>query len=135
MPQALKTLCLIHFFSWQISLFSVLVLWGNKNWPPSIKMKQIENCQDKMGLKGCKWSSLNVPGTETPVSERNSNLTLIRNFLRPRGRKLVLHITQCTHQRNNYEVSDFQNNLSGTLLNSTSSLNPRNHYQVQPSLQ
>ena len=45
----------------RISLFSLLALWGNKNWPPIIKMKQIENCQEKMG---CKWFSLNAPGTQ-----------------------------------------------------------------------
>ena len=32
------------------------------------KMEQIENFQNKMGLKGCKWSSLNAPGTENPLS-------------------------------------------------------------------
>ena len=51
-----------------ISLFSLLALWGNKNWPPSMKVKQIENCQNKMGLKWCKWFSLNAPGTQTPLS-------------------------------------------------------------------
>ena len=49
-------------------LFSLLALWGNKKWPPSIKMKQIENCQNKMGWKGCKWSSLNALSTQTPLS-------------------------------------------------------------------
>ena len=53
-PQALETLCLIQFWNWKNSLFSLLALWGNKNWPPSIKMKQIENCQNKIGLMGCK---------------------------------------------------------------------------------
>ena len=28
-----------------------------------------------MGLKGCKWSSLNAPGTETPVSYPLQHLT------------------------------------------------------------
>ena len=28
----------------------------------------LENCWDKISLMGCKWSSLNVPGTETPLS-------------------------------------------------------------------
>ena len=123
MPQALKTSCIIHFLSWEnapfsllalwgdknwppsiegerngkmleqnglkwsslnapgtenplthsgleldFSLFSLLALWGDKNWPPSIKREQIENCRNKMGLKGCNWSSLNVPGTQTPLS-------------------------------------------------------------------
>ena len=68
MPQAMKTPCLIHFWNWENSPFSLLALWGNKKWPPSIKMKQIENFQNKMGLKGCKWSSLNAPGTQTSLS-------------------------------------------------------------------
>ena len=33
--QALKTLCYIHFWSWENSLFPLLALWGNKIWPPS----------------------------------------------------------------------------------------------------
>ena len=41
---------------------------GNKNWLPSMKVKKFENVQNKMGLKGCKWSSLKAPGTETPQS-------------------------------------------------------------------
>ena len=47
---------------------SKLTLWGNKNWPPSMKVKKVEKFQDKMGLRGCKWSSLNAPGTENPLS-------------------------------------------------------------------
>ena len=53
------------------SLFSLLALWGNKNWPPSIKVRQIENLQNKIGLKGCKSSSLNAPGTQTPLPHPN----------------------------------------------------------------
>ena len=68
MHQALKRLCLIQFWNWKIPPLSLLALWDNKKWPPSIKVKQIENCQNKMGLKGCKWSSLNAPGTENPLS-------------------------------------------------------------------
>ena len=68
MPLALKFLCLIHFWNWQNSPFSLIALWGNKNWPPSMKVKNFENCQIKSGLKGCQWSSLNAPGTEIPLS-------------------------------------------------------------------
>ena len=32
-----------------------------------MKMGQIENCQNKMGLEGCKQSNLNAPGTEAPL--------------------------------------------------------------------
>ena len=30
-----------------------------------MKVKKLENVHNKMGLKGCKWSSLNAPGTGT----------------------------------------------------------------------
>ena len=68
MPQALKTLCLIHFWGWKNSLFPLLALLDNKNWPPSMKVKKMENFENKSGLKGCKWSSLKAPGTENPLS-------------------------------------------------------------------
>ena len=32
------------------------------------KVKQIHNLQVIMGLKGCKWSSLNVSGTKKPLT-------------------------------------------------------------------
>ena len=41
---------------------------GNKKWPPSMKVNKLGNFLNKMSLKGCKWSSMNVPGTETPLS-------------------------------------------------------------------
>ena len=69
--QAPKPLFPFQFWS-DFSLISLLALWNNKNWPHSIKMKHIKNCQYKMGLKGCKWSTLNVPnvpGTQTPLSQ------------------------------------------------------------------
>ena len=68
MPQALKHLNLIHFWSWVNSLFSLLALWGNKNWPPSMKMKNLEKFENVRGAKGCKWSSLNPQGTKNPQS-------------------------------------------------------------------
>ena len=67
MPQALKTPCLIQFWSWMNPPFPLLALWGNKNWPPSMKVKKMEIFQNKRGLKGCKWPSLNAPGTEHPL--------------------------------------------------------------------
>ena len=68
MPQALKPHCLILFWGCENSLSPLLALWGNKNWLPSMKVKKLENFQDKDGSKDCKWSSLNSPGTETPLS-------------------------------------------------------------------
>ena len=58
----------------RISLFPLLALWGNKNWLPSMKVRKFEIVQNKMGWKGCTWSSLNTPGTETPLSHRNLKL-------------------------------------------------------------
>ena len=68
MSLALETLFLIQFWSWVISLFKLLALWGNKNWPPSMKVKNLAKSGNKIGLTGCKWSSLNVPGTGNPLS-------------------------------------------------------------------
>ena len=47
---------------------SLLAPWDNKNWPPGMKVKKLEFYGNKSGLKGCKWSSLNAPGTENPLS-------------------------------------------------------------------
>ena len=60
LPQALKTFCLIQFWGWKNSLFPLLVLWGNRNWPPSMKVKKLETFWDKSS----KWSSLNAKLTE-----------------------------------------------------------------------
>ena len=48
--------------------FPIIGLWGNKNWPPSMKVKKMENFGNKSGLMGCKWSSWNAPGTGNPLS-------------------------------------------------------------------
>ena len=56
------------------SPFPLLALWGNKNWPPSIKMEKLENFQSKTGLRGCEWSRLNGPGTQAPLSHPISKL-------------------------------------------------------------
>ena len=63
-----ETLSLIQFCSWVNSLFPLIALWGNKNWPPSMKVKKMKIFRNKMGLKGCKWSSLNAPGPQTHLS-------------------------------------------------------------------
>ena len=48
-------------------IISPLGLWGNKNWPSSMKVKKLENLHPKSGLKGCKWSRMNGPGTKNPL--------------------------------------------------------------------
>ena len=67
MSQAPKTLCLIQFWSWLNSLFPLLALWGNKNWSPSMKVKKLTFFLNKSGLKGCKWSRMDAPGTGNPL--------------------------------------------------------------------
>ena len=49
-------------------LYPLLAMWANDNWPPSMKVKKIKIFLNKMGLKGCKWSSLNAPGPQTHLS-------------------------------------------------------------------
>ena len=57
------------FFLSQINPpFPLLALWGNKNGPPSMKLIKLNIFWNKMGSMGCKWSSLNATGTETPLS-------------------------------------------------------------------
>ena len=67
MPQALIPLCLAHFLSWENFPLSVLAFWGNKNWPPSIKVKKLENLWNKISSTCSKWSVLNSPDNQTSV--------------------------------------------------------------------
>ena len=63
--QCYVVICNVSFIR-DNSLSSLLALWGNKNGLPSMKVKKVGNYLDRMGSTGCKWSSLNVPGTENP---------------------------------------------------------------------
>ena len=72
MPKVLKSLCLIHFwvnpfFSFPAPALPVSV--AIDNWTPSMKIKKMEIFWNKISSTVCKWSSLNAPGTETPVSQ------------------------------------------------------------------
>ena len=49
-------------------IFSHPLSWIIRIGLSSIKVKKLLNLGNKIGLTGCKWSSLNAPGTETPVS-------------------------------------------------------------------
>ena len=76
MPQALKPLSLIHIGKGEILPTPIIGLWGNKNGLPSMKVQKLKIFQNNIGLKGCKLSSLNAPGTESLVSHSgwdNSN--------------------------------------------------------------
>ena len=74
MPQAPKPLCLNQFWSWMNSLFQLLALWGNNNWPLSMKVKKMQKFGNKSVLMVCKWSSLNAPGTGNPLFHPILNL-------------------------------------------------------------
>ena len=39
-----------------------------------MKVKKLENFENKIGLTGCKWSGLNAPGIETPLTSPILNL-------------------------------------------------------------
>ena len=52
----------------RIPFSQLLALWGNKNWLPSMKVKKLENHQNKRGSTDCQWSSLNGPCTENSQS-------------------------------------------------------------------
>ena len=66
MPQALKILCLAQVGRIPFSHFPPSSLWCNKNWPPSMKVKNLQNFRNIIGANGCKWSNSNAPGTKTP---------------------------------------------------------------------
>ena len=68
MPQALRDLCLIHFWSWENSPFPLLALWGNKNGIPGMNVKKLEKFEDKNGSMGYKWPGLNAPGIKIHLS-------------------------------------------------------------------
>ena len=78
MPQALETLCLIQFWSWKNSLFPLLALWGNKNWPPSMKVKKLQKYQNKSGLK---WTA-NGP-VWIPKAPKTFCLILFLSWMNP----------------------------------------------------
>ena len=48
--------------------FQSPTIWGNKNWPPSMKVTKLENLGNIIVANGCKWSILNAPGTENSLS-------------------------------------------------------------------
>ena len=74
MLQALKPLCFIQFWNWKKFPFSLFTLWGNKNWPPSIKVQHFENYKNKIGSTCWEWSSLDAPGTETLIFSKKPEI-------------------------------------------------------------
>ena len=97
MPQALKPLSLTHIGSWKNSPFPLLALWGNKNGLPCMKVKKLENFRNKIGLMGCKWSNLNAPNTEIPVSHPFLGHSLFPYFqplLSPRSHTFIQIIVE-----------------------------------------
>ena len=52
-----------------------LTIWRQSSYGlPSMKVKKLEKFWNKMVLKGCKWSSLNAPRSETHVPHPQSRL-------------------------------------------------------------
>ena len=41
-PGTQSCLSLIQFMGWVIPHFQFLAFWGNKNWPPSMKVEKLE---------------------------------------------------------------------------------------------
>ena len=55
--------------SLELGEFHFLLFLGNKGkCAPHYESQELEEFQNKIGLKGCKWSNLNAPGTEALVS-------------------------------------------------------------------
>ena len=74
MPQALKILCLAEVVRISLFHFQPSPLLGNKRLAlPSIKVK-VGEFQNKVGSTGCKWSSLNAQGIQTPWSDQKWGL-------------------------------------------------------------
>ena len=65
MPQALNFLSFTQVGRIPISHFHPSPLWGNKNWLSSMKVNELKKLGNKIGSKGCKWSNLNAPGTQS----------------------------------------------------------------------
>ena len=84
-------------------ILPLLALLGNKNWPPSMKLKKLEIFWSKMGSMGCKWSSLNAPGTENPLSHSILNLEWIS----------LSHVGGCKLA---HEIKRFRDNVQSTTV-------------------
>ena len=72
MPQALESLCLIHFWNWDISPFLLLALWGINNWPPTKKVKpmgRIRLQKKELVWFGCFYTFL-LPQTMLPSKDQ-----------------------------------------------------------------
>ena len=66
MPKALKPLCRIQFWNRKNSLFPQVTLWGNKNWPASMKVKRNWNLSEQNGLKGLQMVEFDCPRLSYP---------------------------------------------------------------------
>ena len=57
--------------------FPLLALWGNKNCPPSMKVKEVKKFECKSGILGCIWFNLSFPGTEKHLSHHALEFAII----------------------------------------------------------
>ena len=81
MPPTLKNLYLIHFWGWMNSLFSLLALWGNKNWPPSMKVKKVGKFPEQKGFKGMHIVQLECPRHRKPTVSSAFGSPDFRSFI------------------------------------------------------
>ena len=72
MSHILKVASLIQFMSWVIPLFPILALWGNKNWPPSMKVEKAGKILRQDGLRGVQMVQFECPN--------HSKLSLMLNY-------------------------------------------------------
>ena len=89
----------------RIPFSHLLAIWGNKNWPPIMKVKKLETFQNKCGLKGCIWSSLSAPGTRNPLSHpilnlgESLNISLVRWLVAEANGDSLRHTRSEIHRR------------------------------------
>ena len=64
MPQALKPLCLIHF--WVNPFFSFSALWGNKKWEPQYEAQEDKNFMEQHQLNRLGMVQFECPKYRNP---------------------------------------------------------------------
>ena len=69
--------------------FHILIFPGEKRkWALGHEIQELAKFQNKVGLKGCKWSSLNAPGTQSPLHHSGRDNLIFSFFLGNKGNGL-----------------------------------------------
>ena len=74
MPQAPKPLSLILFWSCENSLFQLLALWGNKNWPPQYEGEKVRTISEQKGLNLLQMTQFECPRPSNPSASPHSRV-------------------------------------------------------------